>query len=86
MTDPLTDADLEAIRERLRLAAGFEVRNLWREHYEYDVPRLLAEIERLREALQWIADYSPHWDERMEETMKDKAREALGIAKNPETR
>lgn len=44
------------------------------------------EVERLRAALQWIADYSPHWDERMEETMKGKAREALGIAKNIKTR
>lgn len=66
MTDPLTDADLDAIAERINCPSAVQAVQIGeyeacaRAIVEHDAPYLLAEVRRLRAMEQRAREYARH--------------------------
>lgn len=66
MTDPLTDADLDAIAERINCPSAVQAVQIGeyeacaRAIVEHDAPYLFAEVRRLRAMEQLVREYARH--------------------------
>ena len=60
MTDPLTDAYLDAIEQRAHAATEGPWEASAHDHAAGDVPALLAEVRRLRAMEQRVREYARH--------------------------